>query len=182
MSVNAPNIFLVPLAPLSDPPPAGSLFVVDAGTDWTRAATSPDLKALKARSPSPLYLRIDGLPDAAADDLAELLGMGIDGIVLGNCAGAAHLQHLETVLRVAEAQAERADGATPVIAELGGAAEAFLPPRPLASTRLAAVIFKEKGGLADGMRASAVLMAAQARKPFYLLEAGSRIARLARDP
>ena len=39
------------------------LFVVDAGTDWTRAATSPDLKALKARSPSPLYLRIDGLGD-----------------------------------------------------------------------------------------------------------------------
>ncbi|KQV42523.1 MULTISPECIES: hypothetical protein [unclassified Rhizobium] len=182
MSVNAPNIFLVPLAPLAAPLPAGGLLVIDAGIDWPRALASPDLKALCEHCPSPLYLRIEGLPDTAADHLAGLLGMGIDGIVLGACAGTAHLQHLETVLRVAEAQAGRTDGATPVMVELGGAPEAFLPPRPLASARLSAVIFNEDASFAGGMRALAQLMAAQAGKPFYVLSAGDRIARLASDP
>ncbi|MDQ0320080.1 citrate lyase beta subunit [Pararhizobium capsulatum DSM 1112] len=194
MSVNAPNIFpqvlLVPLGPSTPPLPTAETFalIIDPGTDWQSVSTSPHIQALRASCPSngTLFLRIDSLPDACEEALARFLAMGIEGIVLAGCSGTRHIQHLATLLRVAEANANRTDGSTRIMAELGGVIEAFLPPRPLASSRLSAAIFSEDAAIAatgtekrkgtnaavDTMRTSTLLMAAQARISSYLLGDG----------
>lgn len=192
MSVNAPNIFShVFLASFGDQitPPAAddtAVLILDPGADWQAAEAASHASEFKAAGIEigPLYLRVDGLTDGCEIALANLLTAGIQGIVLGGCSGQSHIQHLETCLRVAEAIADRPDGSTPVIVELGGAIEVFLPPRPLASSRLSAVIFNENaaraaiGNLAENeaikaMHTSAQLIAAQAGVPFFLLGEGS---------
>ncbi|WP_143523403.1 hypothetical protein [Pararhizobium arenae] len=190
MSVNLRNIsgdmYLVsPGASVIDLP-ADRRFslIVDLGVHWKTDAAVSNLSLLRQSCPQQavIFLRIEGIPEDVATLLTEYLAAGVGGIMLSGCTGPAHLQHLETMLRVAEAQAGKPDGSTNIVAELGGSEDAFLPPRPLTSDRLSAIVFNEAAACAGigtassaigSMRASTQLIAAQAGVPCYLLGDGA---------
>ncbi len=191
MSVNTPNIFsnmtYLPRGPLKAPLAADAVVIIDEGAAWHDTGLPPPLA--ERRSPAKtarIFVRIEDLK-VAEDALDMLLSQEIEGLVLADCKGPAHLQRLDMLLRVAEAKVGLEDGGTRIIAEFGGALEAFLPPRALAtaSRRLVAVLFNEQaacdatgiapsqageaGSPVASMRASTLLMAAEARLPAYLL-------------
>jgi len=100
-------------------------------------------RAREAQAPSRLLVRLPGLDDPSFDlALERLRPTAPDGVVLQAAEGAASVQQLSSRLAVFEAEADAADGATRIVAELSTPA-GFLSSASLArsSRRLEALLF-----------------------------------------
>jgi citrate lyase subunit beta/citryl-CoA lyase len=133
-------------------------------------------RAREARGPSRLLVRLPGLDDPSFDlALERLRATAPDGVVLQATEGGARVQQLGSRLAVFEAEADVADGATRIVAELSTPA-GFLTCATLArsSPRLEALLFgraalasaldaDEASAPIESARALLVLSAAAAR-------------------
>lgn len=157
---------------------AGALIFDFADGEGIERHASLIRRAREAQSPSRLLVRLPRLDDPAFDLALETLrGMAPDGVVLQAAEGAESVQQLGSRLAVFEAEADVADGAIRIVAELSTPA-GLLSCAALAraSPRLQALLFgraalasalgtEEDSAPVETARALLVLAAAAAGAP-----------------
>jgi citrate lyase subunit beta/citryl-CoA lyase len=131
-------------------------------------------RAREAQSPSQILVRLPGLDEPSFDlALERLCATAPDGVVLQATEGAASVQQLGSRLAVFEAEADVADGATRIVAELSTPA-GFLSCATLAraSRRLEALLFG-RAALARRLGADEISAPVESARALLILAAGA---------
>jgi len=131
-------------------------------------------RAREAKSPSRLLVRLPGLDDPFFDlALEALCATPPDGVVLRGAEGASNVQQLGSRLAVFEAEANAADGATRIVAELSTPA-GILSSATLAraSPRLEALLFG-RAALASALGTDEVSAPIESARALLILAAAA---------